>query len=370
MTLMNLIRSLAAVALGWMLLALGIGAIGGGPPSQSESAPIPAEPSLHDAMPSDSSVSKRYELIDQASGSRTSLRLPEGDEWTIVSVCPWRDPSGELVAVGRWVNREDGPFCGLGVFRVSDSAVLGRVATEILPTGRPCWVPGHPWTVLFPAGDGRLHRCRLRAPTEESLAGPASEDLEPMSSAVPLTWKANPPGQGKVLLGDPIWPAEPRLRRFVIVALSLQVKAGPCSVFQPSRLWWLEMNEAADTILTAGPLTGPARDDSDGERVCEQYPGIAIGTGGEIHVIYLSRRGEESALRLHSARLGFDADSGRPRIESGRHGSRILGEGLDKAPLLVSADGGRIFALDRAGRIRTLSLAGKTPGDRTVVFPR
>ncbi len=76
---------------------------------------------------------------------------------------PLRGQGGELEAAGRWVNRgDDGAFCGWGLFRLSDGAVLSRVAVEVLPSGRPCWVPGHPRTIVFPAGDGRLHRCQLR----------------------------------------------------------------------------------------------------------------------------------------------------------------------------------------------------------------
>ena len=107
----------------------------------------------------------------------------------------------------------------------------------------------------------------------------------------------------------------------MIVALNLQLREGPCSVFHPSRIWWLEMNEAADTIVSAGPLTGQATDDIDGEMLSERYPSLAIRPGGEIQLVYPSPTADENDLRLHSARLGFDASSGRPRVESGHRGS-------------------------------------------------
>ncbi len=359
MSLMNLVRSLAAFVIGWTLVALGIGAMGGGPPSPPDLARIPTEPSLKDALPLGSADSRRHDLIDQSSGQRSPIRPPEGDQWTLLSVSPRRDPRGDLVAVGRWVNWGDAQFCGLGVFRVSDSTVLSRVATEILPTGRPCWVPGQPWTFLLPGGDGRLHRCRLTPQDHEGGIAQTTEGIAGKSTSVPVTWKVKPPGKGEVYLTDPVWSPEPRLKRFVIVALSLQTKLGSDSFLQPSKLWWLEMSNEADTIVSAGPLTGPACDEADGDESYERSPNFAIGTGGEIHLVYLKRRGHEQSLRLHSVRLQFDPGSGQPRLESGHRGSRIVGEGLKRAPLLVSADGRIVFGLDHSGQVRTFSLDGK-----------
>ena len=69
-----------------------------------------------------------------------------------------------------------GAFCGMGSFRLSDGAVLSRIPMEILPIGRPCWVPGQDRTILFPAGDGQLHRCRLPAARGRGRDSVAAED--------------------------------------------------------------------------------------------------------------------------------------------------------------------------------------------------
>ncbi len=246
---------------------------------------------------------------------------------------PLRDPSGELMAAGRWVHREGGPFCGLGVFRVSDSAVLCRVATEILPTGRPCWVPGQPRTFLFPGGDGRLHRCRLPAQGDEGGIAETTEVVAGAATSMPVTWKVKPPSLGKIFLTEPVWSSEPKLRKFVIVALSLQAKVGRRWVFQPSRLWWLEMSDEADTILSAGRLTDASCSKADDDIDSERYPNIAIGTGGDIHLVYLLRHDREESLRLHSARLGFDPSSGQPRLESDKRGSALPGRRTSEGPL-------------------------------------
>ena len=185
------------------------------------------------------------------------------------------------------------------------------------------------------------------------------------SLSTPLTWKVKPPGQGDVFLTDPVWSPEPKLRKFVIVALSLKTTLRPGSTLQPSKLWWLEVNDEADTIRSAGRLTGPACDDADDRGHAERFPTIASGPGGETQLVYLMRHGPEESLRLHTARLQFDPDSGQPRLESGQCGSRTLAEGMELAPLMVSADGKDVFGLDRSGHLRAFSLAGEDGG-----FPR
>ena len=108
----------------------------------------------------------------------------------IVSVSPWRGPGGELEAVGRWVNPgNDGAFCGWGLFRLSDGAVLSRIAVEASPRGDRAWVPGHPRTIVFPAGDGLLHRCRLASEDEEPAIGERSSGAAGRQEpSRPVTW--------------------------------------------------------------------------------------------------------------------------------------------------------------------------------------
>ena len=71
----------------------------------------------------------------------------------------------------------------MGSFRLSDGAVLSRVPMEILPTGRPCWVPGQERTILFPAGDGRLYRCRLPVTEVEGGVSIAAADSSGQTSS-------------------------------------------------------------------------------------------------------------------------------------------------------------------------------------------
>jgi hypothetical protein len=360
MSLMTLVRLFAALVLGWTLVALGIGAMGGGPPSPSASVALRVGPTLHDALSDVTPGSERHDLVDLVTGRSTPIPLPERDRWTIMSVCPWRDSRGELEVVGRWVSRGEGEFCGMGSFRLSDAAVLSRVAMEILPTGRPCWIPGQPRTILFPAGDGRLHRCRLPAAAVEGGSSLAAEGGLGRASPVPVTWNVPLPGLGGVYLTDPVWSSDPRLRKWVIVALSQQERRGRHAAFQPSKLWWLEMSDQAESILSAGRLTNPAGAGADDDDLQEQYPNVAVGPEGKVHLVYLARRRGEKSARIRSADLSFDAETGRPHLASGRGGCRTLGEGLGTAPLLVSADGTKVFGLDGSGRLSPFALEGKS----------
>ncbi|MGP0064406.1 MAG: hypothetical protein ACLQGP_12515 [Isosphaeraceae bacterium] len=355
MSLMTLVRLFAALVLAWTLVALGIGATGSVPVSHRELLSPRAEPPMHGALPDLGPGVNRHDLVDLTTGRSTPLHLPEEDRWTIASVSPWRDSSGDLEIVGRWVSPGEGAFCGMGSFRLSDGAVISRVPLEMLPTGHACCVPGQERTILFPAGDGKLYRCQL--PAREVVAGLSidSESGSTPISPIAVTWKAPVPGVGGVLLSDPIWSSDSRLRKWVIVSLSDQARSGPNSSFEASKIWWLEMNDQADSILAAGRLTAPASSAAD---VQEQLPNVAAGPDGTVRLVYLSRRKGSKSARLHAAELRFDPATGRPFLASDRGETRLVSDGLATAPLLASADGTKVFGRENGGRIRMFNLMG------------
>jgi hypothetical protein len=154
MSLMSQVRLIGAVAIVWTLVAIGIGASGTRLPGPEATAVLPAAPPPVAAIPRDWTIGDRCGVIDRTNGQDSLIRLPAGERWSIVRVSPRRGPGGELEAAGRWIDPAGDAFCGCGLFRLSDDPVLSRIATGILPMGRPCWVPGHPQTIVFPAGDG------------------------------------------------------------------------------------------------------------------------------------------------------------------------------------------------------------------------
>jgi len=166
-----------------------------------------------------------------------------------------------------------------------------------------------------------------------------------------VTWQCELPGSRDTFLADPVWPSEPGLRRFVFVALSRQTPLGKRMVYEPSKLWWLEMSEHADAILAAGPLTrrGPERSPIDG--TIERFPNVSVGPEGKISVVYLTREPAASMWQLRSAMLEIDGPTGKPRIQSPRSISHVLDQGLAPAPLMFSADGQSVYASAGDGRI-------------------
>ena len=75
MSLMTLVRLFAALFLGWTLVALGIGAMGGGPPSHPAPGPQRVEPSRSTHCRT-SLGSERPDLLDRTTGRSTPIHLP------------------------------------------------------------------------------------------------------------------------------------------------------------------------------------------------------------------------------------------------------------------------------------------------------
>ena len=351
MSLMTLVRLIGAIAVGWALVAIGLGASGTRLPPPTAAVPPRAEAPPVDAMPTGWPKVEGYDLVDRASGRRSSIQLPKEQRWSIVSVSPWRGPGGELEAVGRWVNPgDDGAFCGWGLFRLSDGAVLSRIAVEVLPSGRPCWVPGHPRTIMFPAGDGQLHRCRLAAEDEERPGGERSSGAAGRQEpSRPVAWAVPPPGVGEVFLEDPVWPDDPRLKKWVFVVLRRRCSATGGGVFGPSQLWWLELSDGAEAIVAAGRLTRTPGEDSACAGIEERFPNVAIGQHGDLRLVYLERSDRARSWRLRSAVLDFDGRTGRPMVAAANTDAPESPEELHAAPLLVSADGATVYGMSQSG---------------------
>jgi hypothetical protein len=364
MSLMNLVRSIGALAIAWALVAIGIGASGARLPRPSAAAPPSAESPPVDAVPLSWPSVERYDLVDRTSGRRSPIRLPEGHQWSMLSVSPWRGPRGELEAVGRWVKGEGEAFWGWGLFRLSDGAVLSRVATEILPSGRPCWVPGLARTILFPGADGRLHRCRLAGEGEDAdVPGPSSPAAGGAGTSEPVVWGVPQPGEGDVFLEDPACSDAPRLRKWVFVALSQPMRRGRRSAYGRSQLWWLELSEGGRVIVAAGRLGGTVGTAGEAARdIEERLPSVAVDTAGVIRLVYLARPYRRGAWRLRSAVVEFDGRTGRPVSVAGDGPAPGPDAELVPAPLVVSSDGATVFGLSRSGGLAALPIVGGPAG--------
>jgi len=362
MNLMTLTRLVALLAIAWVVVAMGAGILGVGAHSAGSPTYFLWNSSPHDAVavahPEDRSK-EEYHLVDRTTGRTQPLAVPPDQKWGLLSVSPWRDQEGNLEAAGRWVSRFDGSekptFCGLGLFRISDGTVLDRVKLDVLPTGRPCWIPDRPREFLFPAGDGQLHRCHLAGDRGDgAVRHPQDKRGRNLGSARalhPVTWRCQPPGAGKTFLADPEWSSDPRLRRFVIVALSHQQVEDGKRAYAPFEIWWLQMSEEADAILAAGRLTGRGLSSAADDSVIERFPSVSVGSERRLTLIYLTREPGTSSWRLCRSPLELDQKTGKPTLAPNPAGAEVLGDGLAPSPVIPLTDGRSVYASAAIGQI-------------------
>jgi hypothetical protein len=364
MNLTNLVRLCGAVALAWVLLAMGVGMSGIKARPFPEASYFLPKPAVHEAI----AVSRaqrpgheEFRLVDRSTGKTVPFPLPEDERWGCLSVSPWRDQDGDLEAVGRWARLDPAggrAYCGLGLFRLSNPAIVHRIELDLLPTGKPCWVPGRPGDFVFPAGDGQLHRCHLSRATDEGAKNPSStrERVRTVraNSPRPVVWQCIEPGSGRTFMTDPVWPCEKELQRFIFVSLSLQSTGESKRRLEPSRIWWLEMSDGGYEVVSAGPLTGqhPETRRSDVERM----PNVTVGPSGRPTLAYLRRAKGDTSWRLCVAALSLEKSTGKPVIAPGPETIRDVADELVPSPPTFSTDGQAVFAFAEGGRIKRYSL--------------
>jgi hypothetical protein len=171
-----------------------------------------------------------------------------------------------------------------------------------------------------------------------------------------VTWQSKEPGSGRAYLCDPTWSSEPAFRHLIIVALSVQKCVKDRRVNLPCKLWWLVTNDEGDAIVAAGRLTEPAAEELNYDNVAERMPYVAKGAGGKISVVYLTRTLGEKTWELRSAKLEIDGETSLPKIQQNAGESAVLADGLALCPLVASADGKNVFALDDSGSCFTRSI--------------
>jgi hypothetical protein len=312
-------------------------------------------------------------LIDRKTGRREPINTGHDLTWDLLSVSPWRDKNGNLQALGRWISRPDeidgDAFCGLGLLKLPGATVIKRIATDVLPTGRACWVPGHPGEFLFPAGDGLLYRCTVAGAGDGELDGEAGDEKSASGSergaAVvrPVVWDYPSPGCGRTFLFHPVWSSDSRLRHVVFVGLSVQKRIRKRNPLEPAKLWWLEMNEEGDTIRRAGPLRPSSSRPNELNMTAECFPNVVVGPDGVLSIVYLTRRHDSRTAELRWSRLELDPNTGVPSSPDSADRTRILATELALAPVVVSADGRRILALKGSCELIEVELPSPMAGN-------
>jgi hypothetical protein len=165
------------------------------------------------------------------------------------------------------------------------------------------------------------------------------------------------PGSGIVFISDPVWPCEMQLRKFVFASLSRQTLIEGQTRNDSSQIWWLEMSEDGDQILSAGRLTAPGSGSALSRSTVERMPSVAVSPSGRLTLAYLTRARRETSWRLCLAAFSLEEGTGRPVIASAAAPDEGGRNGLLPMPPTFSADGLAVFASARDGRIKKFSLA-------------
>ena len=163
-----------------------------------------------------------------------------------------------------------------------------------------------------------------------------------------------------MFIADPVWPAEEPLRPFVFVSLTLQTSFEGKPRNEPSQIWWLEMSEFGDEILSAGRLTAPSPARAQGRPVVERLPSVSVSPSGRVTLAYLTRVRGEPSWRLRVAALSLEPTTHKPVITGVSVPTESLPAGLLPAPPTFSADGQSVFTAADDGRIKEYSLAAAT----------
>jgi hypothetical protein len=246
--------------------------------------------------------------LDPDTGQASSMRVPASQVIDEASFSPWRDDQGGREVVGRWAHRSgsaENPLVDqVGLIRMSfpEGRVLDRVVTDCTPSSPPCWVPGARDTVLYAARDGRLVTLNFKPdPTLKVVPRPDR-----------IHWAPELGNLGRVIVGDPIWPTDLRFNGRLIVSL-YRFGTEPGDLFEPSGIWWLQLDGAMTTVVAAGRITPrpPVLSDKVAQ-VSRVAPAIATTPDGTPLLAYLEQDVRTYQWRLSMSPITFDAADGAP----------------------------------------------------------
>jgi WD40-like Beta Propeller Repeat len=294
--------------------------------------------------------STRDWLLDAGSGTLRPYAPVPGCRVEYAATSPWSDDEGQPRMVARVSPRDpdissSGDGYSLTRFPLAGAAVHTEVAGSSIVSGRPCWLPGRSSRVVFPCGDGRLYVQEL-----------SDDRLSPsVSPPRPVAWRIPGPDDAPLVLGDVVCPAVPALGARLFVALGTGRDA-ITSHLAPSRIWWLELDPAGDSITAAGPVFLPgAKDDP---RSDQRWPNFAVTPDGRVLLTFLTRDLRGDTWRLKYAPVTLD-HSGAPPVVDPR-AVRDLGNGFAATSPAFSPDGRWLYQVTRrptsdAGCLRRFS---------------
>jgi len=325
-------RALALAGLGVFSIAVALGRMNPEPPSRG--GPVAGRPAGFEGI-SDDPPGPAPRLLDLATGRLEPLVMPAGERLDKVSYSPRVDGRGEGQVVGSWLRVDPlGRTRDSGLARLvyPSGRVLDRVMTETSLAAPPCWYPDGVPRVLFASPGGDLHHFAF----EDGAGGPGD------GAPRPVTWRRLPRGASGVRVESVTWPADPILGGRLLASLSL-LPAGGDSRWQPSGLWWLQLDAAGGEVIAAGRLVR-RRWVAGTDRGAElQRPAVGRSAGGRPLLAYLARPPKAQGWRVIVAPLRADASTGAPYVAG--PGARVVAEGCGLLAPGFGADGRWVAAI-------------------------
>ncbi|WP_422927077.1 hypothetical protein [Singulisphaera sp. PoT] len=322
-----------------------------------------------------SNVEKTPRFLDVETGQFVNVKFKGGEVVDCAACSPWQDDLGTQLMVARWNTNDlekEAQGYGLSRFSFPTGEELDRYELDVVPTSRPCFFPNSPGRIIFTAGDGHLYKFQF--PDKQGASRKTGNEAFKQPKA--LKWKAERPGEGDPFLSDPVWPADPKFKGYLIVSLAYLDPKPTIGrrVYQRAQLWWLKLNPQATEIVEAGRLLMPSSDEPGHGNTSEvRMPTIAAAPDGTPMVAYIHQPGRGANYQMRLAPIRFEGTQGHPTIHAEE--SRVVSESCLSSWPAFSGDGRYVFSMDKkegprrdATRYSVAEVMERTPSARNVVL--
>ncbi len=285
-------------------------------------------------------------FLNLANGRVQSIPLPDEHTLEVVSLAPWRDERGRGQMAGRWIRRRCegieriGEDFGLGRYSFPDGQVINQVATDVLPTSPPCWLPGPDARIVFVSGNGRLYRFAFEGSTEPD-ASEEGCDARPW----PLQWAAaSGHSADDFHIGEISMPTDGRLTGYLLGAVRVRPTDPNHMNYSNPQIWWFRIDPEARNVLAAGRLTPAVTSSVNGEENApsERFPCLSSTPDGSASLAYLVRQPGEKEWKLRVVPIRIDPSDRHPEVV-GEPPLRILADHCLPSPPAFSKDGFEVY---------------------------
>jgi hypothetical protein len=282
-------------------------------------------------------------FFNPETGSFTEVEFPGDDYVDSAAFSTWEDEEGKSEVVARWVKRDStsgiSEGYGLGRYQMPGGELLDRVPMDVMPVGRPCFVPGRKNEVVFSGGDGKLYRLDFEgtsaSSSDEDRRGPAA-----------IAWRESTAGKPPLALNDPVWPGDRRMGGRLVVAATAERRTSDGNLIRIGELWWLQLNVDRTEVVAAGRLTRPNLELPMTDGLEEGQPSISVTPDGRLTLAYLRRHLGKSGWSLIVGPIDFEQETGMPIVNKQATVS-IAGSRAHTTPIF-SHDGRWVYTLRRS----------------------